>query len=81
MSSSTLVSLSINFASTGLLEVIRSADRRVDFDILAGSVSQLSTQVDLLKKGVLSVEDLKRADTIGAINLVPSAAESTSYLP
>ena len=87
MSSTTLVCLSIIFASTGLIEVIRSADRRIELDILADTVSQLSTQVDLLKKAVFSVEDLTwadpppRADTIGATKLVPSAAESTSYLP
>ena len=81
MSSTTLVCLSIFCASTGLIDVFRSADRRLEFVILADSVSQLSTQVDLLKKAVLSVEDLKRADTIGAIKLVPRAAEATSFLP
>ena len=81
MSSTTLVCLSIIFALIGLIEVIKAVDRRLEFDILANSVSQLSTQVDLLKQVVLSVEDPKRADTAGAEKLVPSAAEATSYLP
>ena len=81
MSSTFLVCLSFIFATTGIRELIRPADRRLEFDILADSVSQLSSQVDLLRKAVDSVEDLKRADTRGAARLVPSAAEATSYLP